>query len=104
MVNRLSDKLADLKYSKERKIVQKFLKELSIDSGLAIYGYEEIKKSLLANAVSKLIISEGFKKINDFLPNAHKNEVKVEIISKETEQGEIIQSFGGIVAFARYRR
>jgi len=105
LVNRLSDQLTDLQYSRERIIVQKFLKELSLDRGLALYGYEEIKKALFANAVSKLIISEGFKNINDFLSIAHKNDVQVELVSKETEEGEMIyKSFGGIVAFARYSR
>jgi peptide chain release factor subunit 1 len=105
LVNQLSDQLIDLQYIREQQIGQKFLKELSVDSGLAIYGYEEIKKALIANTVSKLIISEGFKNINDFLSITHKNGVQVEIISKETEEGEMIyKSFGGIVAFARYSR
>ena len=105
LVNQLSDQLIDLQYSRERQIVQKFLLELSLDHGLAIYGYEEIKKALTANAINELIISEGFKNVNDFLSIAHKNGVHVEIISKETEAGEMIyKSFGGIVALARYNR
>lgn len=105
LVNKLSDQLIDLEYSKERHLVQEFLKQLSIDSGLAIYGYEEIKKALFGNIVSKLIISERFEKPIEFLSIAHKNGVHVEIISVETEEGEMIyNSFGGIVAIARYRR
>ena len=55
--------------------------------------------------VSLLISSEGFENINDFLSIALKNGVQVKIISKETEEGEMIYtSFGGIVALARYSR
>lgn len=105
LVNQLSNRLTDLQYSRKRQIVQKFLLELSLDHGLAIYGYEEIKKALTANTIDELIISEGFKNIDDFLSIAHKNGVHVEIISKETEEGEMIhKSFGGIVALARYNR
>jgi peptide chain release factor subunit 1 len=103
LVNKMSDQLIDLRYTREKQIVQKFLGELSIDSGLAIYGYEEIKKALLNNAVSILIISEGLKNLNDFMALAIKNRIQVEIISKETEEGEMVyKSFGGIVAIARY--
>lgn len=104
LVNRLSDQMTQLKYSKERQVVQEFLKELSLDSGLALYGYKETKKALITNSVKKLIIIDGFKNFNDFLFLAYKNGVQVERISKETEQGEIIKSFGSIVAIARYRR
>ena len=104
LANQLSNQLIDLQYSREKKIVQEFLEELSSDKGLAIYGYEEIKKALSANAVSKLIISEGFKDTDEFLSIALKNRVHVEIISNETEGGEMIYSFGGIVALARYSR
>lgn len=105
LVNKLSNQLPKLQYQIERKIVQKFLKELSLDSGLAIYGYKEIQKALKAKVVNILIITEGFRNTNDFLSLANKYGVQVHIISKDTEEGEMIfKSFGGIVALARCRR
>jgi len=104
LVHQLSNRLIDIQSIKEQQIVQEFLAELSSDRGLAIYGYDEIRKALFANRVNKLIISEGFKNTDDFLSIAHKNVVHVEIIAKETEDGEIIKSFRGIVAIARYNR
>jgi peptide chain release factor subunit 1 len=102
LVNQLSNRITVLQYSREKQTVQKFLKELAEDSGLAIYGYTATKKALNANRVNMLIISEDFKHSNEYLPTAFKNQVSVEMISKDTEYGEMIKSFGGIVALARY--
>ncbi len=41
----------------ERKIMEKFLGEIA-RNGLAVYGYENVKKALDRNAVNKLLISE----------------------------------------------
>jgi peptide chain release factor subunit 1 len=103
LLNKISDKITDLQFSKEKQLIQKFLNEVSTDSGLAIYGYEEVKQALIYNTVKILIISKGLENVNDFMPLANKNSVQVEIISKETEEGEMLyKAFGGIAAIARY--
>ena len=104
LVNKISNQITYIQYVKEKESVQEFLEELSKDRGLALYGYEEIKKALIGNNVRSLIYSEGFQIKDDFTSIAVKNGVQVKKISKETEEGEMIcKSFGGIVALARYR-
>jgi len=51
--------LKNLQFLKERKIVQKFMGHIAKDSGLAIYGEEEVRKYLKMGAVDTILISEN---------------------------------------------
>ncbi|MFW9876363.1 MAG: peptide chain release factor aRF-1 [Candidatus Thorarchaeota archaeon] len=155
LIEKVKDKIEDVKYIREKQVVQQFMKEISIDSGLASYGLEEVQKALNYGVVDILILSERlnlFKvklecsncdyhetrtvkeldlekfKIdtqNETCPNCNSNiinvvEIKsiiedlgeiaesigadVDIISTETEEGEMLFStFGGIAAILRYK-
>ncbi|MHA1466695.1 MAG: peptide chain release factor aRF-1 [Promethearchaeota archaeon] len=155
LIERIKDKIANLKYVREKKIMARFLKEISNDSGLATYGLEEVQKALNYNAVDTLIFSEkldmhklrlecsnceytefrtvreneirsmeskiqeescpkcnsntfgiaGMKSIIEDLGEvAETTGTDIEIISSETEYGEMLFStFGGIVAILRYK-
>ena len=58
LVEKVKDQIENVKYIQEKEIGQKFMKEISTDSGLAIYGYEEIKIALNYGAVDTLLLSE----------------------------------------------
>ena len=155
LIERIKDKIANLKYVREKKIMARFLKEISNDSGLATYGLEEVQKALNYNAVDTLIFSEKldmhklrlecsnceyteFRTVREneirsmeskiqeeSCPKCNSNTFNIagmnsiiedlggvaettgtdiEIISSETEYGEMLFStFGGIVAILRYK-
>lgn len=155
LIEKIKDKIANLKYVREKKIMARFLKEISNDSGLATYGLDEVQKALNYNAVDTLIFSEKLdmfkvrlecsnceftefrtvkeselKKIESKIqeescPKCSSNSFNIvgmnsiieelgeaavttgtdiEIISSETEYGEMLFStFGGIVAILRYK-
>ncbi len=155
LIERIKDKIANLKYVREKKVMARFLKEISNDSGLATYGLDEVQKALNYNAVDTLIFSEkldmhkvrlecsnceytefrtvreneirsieskiqeescpkcnsktfgiaGMKSIIEDLGEvAETTGTDIEIISSETEYGEMLFStFGGIVAILRYK-
>ena len=101
--NKALTQMVGIRYNLEKKLVQEFLEELSKDSGLAIYGYREVKKALIHKTVKILILSEGLEDIDVLISLANKNGIQVEVISKETEEGEMIyKSFGGFVALAHH--
>lgn len=50
--------LKDVRYVEEKNLIQRFLRELGKDTGLAVYGAEEVKKSLEAGLVKTLLLSE----------------------------------------------
>ncbi len=155
LIEKIKDKIANLKYVREKKVMARFLKEISNDSGLATYGLDEVQKALDYSAVDTLIFSEklDMQKLRLECSNCEftefrtvrENEIRsieskiqeescpkcssntfnivgmnsiiedlgeaaettgtdIEIISTETEYGEMLFStFGGIVAILRYK-
>lgn len=59
LVDSVQDKIENVKYVHEKKVMQRFMKEITTDSGIAIYGLEEIEKALKMGAVDTLILSEN---------------------------------------------
>ncbi|MBN1213993.1 MAG: peptide chain release factor aRF-1 [Candidatus Lokiarchaeota archaeon] len=58
LLEQVKEKIKDTKYVEEKQIMQKFMKEITNDTGLATYGVEEVEKALNYSAVDTLIISE----------------------------------------------
>ena len=58
LIEKVKDKIADVKYVREKQVMQKFMKEISNDTGMATYGLEEVQKALGIGAVDILILSE----------------------------------------------
>lgn len=59
IVEKSSETIRRVRYIEERKLIQDFLYELGHDTGMAIYGYDEVMKSLNQGAVKTLLLSEG---------------------------------------------
>ncbi len=59
LVENASQIFKDLDIMKEKKLVQRFLKEVVKDYGLATYGEKEIREALQLGSVETLLISEG---------------------------------------------
>ncbi|MBS7655783.1 peptide chain release factor aRF-1 [Candidatus Bathyarchaeota archaeon] len=62
VVNKSSEILKNVRYSQEKKLVQRFLYEVGHDTGLAAYGENEIRKHLQSNSVALLLLSEKLNK------------------------------------------
>jgi peptide chain release factor subunit 1 len=58
LIDKIKDKIENVKYVKEKKIMQMFMKEITSDTGLATYGLQEVQKALNYGAVDTLILSE----------------------------------------------
>lgn len=102
LVQRSQDILAEAAVAKEKALVQKFFVELRKESGLAIYGKEKILKVLEMGAVNTIMISEG-KEAEEITEKAKNFGTKVEIISKDTREGEQLYQLGGIAALLRWK-
>jgi len=57
-LEKAAEKLERIDLVEERRAVQRFLAEISRDSGLAVYGEEEVKRALESHKVMTLLISE----------------------------------------------
>jgi len=58
LLDKVKDNIKDVKYVKERQLMESFMKELTSDSNLATYGLNEVQKALNMGAVDTLILSE----------------------------------------------
>jgi len=62
VVERSPDILKEVRFVEEKNLVQRFLYELGHDTGLAIYGENEVRNALSKGVVQTLLISEDFEK------------------------------------------
>ncbi|MFW9895809.1 MAG: peptide chain release factor aRF-1 [Candidatus Thorarchaeota archaeon] len=155
LVEKVKDQMENVKYVREKKIMQRFMGEVVNETGLASYGLEEVQRALNYGAVDTLLLSEKLdiykvkltcsnceheeERIvehgllekfkgdvqDETCPNCSSNSFKViefvtiieqlgdlaestgsnvEILSTETEEGEMLNgTFGGIAAILRYK-
>ncbi|MFX1588445.1 MAG: peptide chain release factor aRF-1 [Promethearchaeota archaeon] len=155
LIDKVKDKIQDVKYIREKQVMQSFMKEIANDSGMVTYGLEDVQKALNMGAVDILILSEKLDtykvKIEcsncgyienrttteqnianlessvqeESCPKCNSNTfnvtdnismieelggiantmgTEIDIISSETEEGEMLYStFGGIVAILRFK-
>ncbi len=155
LIDKVKDKIQDVKYIREKQVMQRFMKEIANDTGMATYGLEDVQKALSMGAVDILILSEkldsykvkiecsncGYTEnrttseqnvVNlessiqeESCPKCNSNSfnitdnismieelgniantmgTEIDIISSETEEGEMLHStFGGIVGILRFK-
>ncbi len=149
------DILRRIRYVEEKKIMQKFLREIGQDTGLATYGEDVVRKYLNNGIVATLLLSEDLESvrvtvkcgsceyikhetmklhevaefeqktngsacpkcsvqtlsvtdkqelIDELAEAAEQAGTDVEVLSGETEEGQMLKkSFGGIAAILRYK-
>ncbi|PVX24399.1 MAG: peptide chain release factor 1 [Candidatus Bathyarchaeum sp.] len=147
--------LQRIRYVEEKKIMQKFLREIGQDTGLATYGEEEVRKYLNNGIVATLLLSEEVdlvratvkcgscghtqqetmkmhqlaefeqktngsscpkcsvptlsvtdnqELIDELAETAEMAGTDVEVLSGDTEEGQMLKkSFGGVAAILRYK-
>ena len=155
LIEKIKDKISNLKYIREKQVMQRFMKEISNDTGLVSYGVEDVQKALNYGAVDTLILSERLNLVKlklkcsncNYVEERTEKEIKInklkakiqeescpkcssnsfnvvegipiitelgeiaqtagteiDILSTETEEGEMLYStFGGIAAILRYK-
>ena len=112
LVTRGSGRLAEMQLVKEKKLMDKFMKEILSPKGtLATYGMKQVEMALTMGAVNQLMISEGLEKMANVEEGtvkklgelAEKSKAEVTIVSTESEEGVSLQkAFGGLAAILRY--
>jgi peptide chain release factor subunit 1 len=152
LVSAASEIMSDLKIAKEKKIVKRFLQEITKrGENLAVYGENEVRKALEIGAIDTLLLSEDLRKyrlklkcptcgytmektvdedklknfnppnclkcetptqmvidekkdlIDELSELAEETGTKVELISRDSEEGDaLFRAFGGIAGILRY--
>lgn len=84
LVNAASATMVNLKISKEKKIMKRFLKEVKKTEGsLAVYGELQVRKALEMGVVETLLLSESLRKYRVKLKCSSCNYSEMETLSEE---------------------
>jgi peptide subunit release factor 1 (eRF1)/intein/homing endonuclease len=102
LVERSQDVLAEAAIAKEKALLQKFFEELRKESGLVTYGKNNVEKALELGAVEIILLNEGLED-KALTEKAKQYNTTVEIISRDTREGEQLYQLGGIAATLRWK-
>jgi len=102
LVERSQDILAEAAIAKEKALLQKFFEELRRESGLVTYGKANVERALELGAVEIVLINEGLED-EALTEKAKQYNTTVEIISRDTREGEQLYQLGGIAAILRWK-
>lgn len=97
--------LQDFRLSGDSRLVDEFLRRLKTNEEAA-YGYDIVKKAIVAGAVDTLMISEEKFRTEEgrkLLELSENYATKVHILSLSGEKGNIVKNFGGYCALLRYK-
>lgn len=103
LLERSEDLLKEAAIANEKALVQKFFEELRKESGFVTYGKDNVLKALKMGAVEIIMVSEDLEIIDTFVELAKQYGTKVEIISRDTREGEQLYQLGGVAAILRWK-
>ncbi len=98
--------ITNLKISQETKLVEEFLEEIGKDSGMVVYGLEEVERAAEMMAVEKLLVSEKLmddERVEGIMKKVEEGSGEIIIIHTSHEAGRMFEKLSGIAAFLRFR-
>lgn len=105
LFERSTDILKDLEIIKEKRYMERFMKELGRDTGLALYGRDNILNELNNGRIDTILISENIDRyaIDKIIDIAENKSTEVIFISSEFQEGiQLLKTFDGMAAILRY--
>ncbi len=97
--------MKDLRFVREQEWIEKFFTRVVQNDPLVIYGLSEIQTALAAGRVATILVSDSVcsTTLLEVIASAERFGTIVEVLSSQTEQGEIFsRTFGGWGAYLRY--
>ncbi len=104
LVEKSQDVLADEAIAQEKKLMEKFLKMLSVEPEKIAYGIKEVKKALEFGAVDILLASEALDdEVMDMLEEkCEETGCELQVISTDTSEGKQLRDLGMVGAILRF--
>lgn len=105
LVERSQDLLAGQEIIHEKQLLERFFKTLGEKSVLARYHEEDVERALKAGAVNTLIFYKDYDRAAQKRLKAIAEQMgtTIELVSKETPEGEQFEKLSGIGAILRYQ-
>lgn len=103
----LAKAIGEARIEREFEYMERFLSEVSRDTGLATYGLAEVKKAIDYGAVDKLFVLDELlrsnKEVEKLVENAERYKCEAHIFSAENQAGKQLEGFGGLAALLRFK-
>ncbi len=100
--------IGEYKLAQESDLMDALLKELGKDTGLGIYGIQEVEKAIQLGAAHTILLSSGFQidfreKASELMRSAAQNGIRSFILDEKNEPGKQLAGLGGVAGLLRYR-
>lgn len=96
----------DERVALEMQMMDEFKLKLAQDSTKICYGLADVKKAVDFAAADKILVLDELlrtrKDVERIIETAEKNRIKVMIFSHESDGGQELAGFGGLIAFLRF--
>ncbi len=103
----LAKAMEDERVAREFELIEKLMKEVGKESGLAAYGMEEVKKANEYRALEELFIVDEVlrknKQAEKLMEECENNKARVTIFSSENDAGKQLAGLGGIAGILRFK-
>ena len=90
----------------EFSVLESFLRELSKESGLAVYGVGEVRNAVECRALAKLLVVDELlrkeREVEKLLEDSEKMKAEIFIFSSESEAGKQLTGMSGIAGILRF--
>ena len=102
-VGRVSDKIADCEFVKEKKLLSDFFDRLLRDDDFVSFGSDDVIKALEMGAVETLICWRESEQLEYCVENHKKFGAELKLVSDQTSEGaQFVNGFGGVAAILRF--
>jgi protein pelota len=106
--NAIEKIVKEMQLVKETRLVETLFEELGKGSGIAEYGFGEVKKAVEYGAVKALLVCDSLllekrEESEEIMKKAEQMKGNVHLIDSKNEAGKKLLSLGGIAALLRFR-
>lgn len=86
------DKLSQVKFIKEKKLISTFFDEVAQDTGMVVYGVEDTMKTIEAQAVKTVMCYENLDWVRLSFKDSEENEIFKYVRTADLENAEIMKT------------
>jgi peptide chain release factor subunit 1 len=85
-ITQSADALANVRFVEERRMISKFFEEISLDTGMIVFGVHDTMKALEMSALEKLLLYEDVEMTRYVVKNPVKGDTKVYYLTPAQEK------------------
>lgn len=85
-ITQSSEALSNVKFVQEKKLITKFLQEISMDTGMVVFGVNESIQALESGALETIMLFEDIEIVRYEIKNTFKDEIKVHYLNKTQQK------------------